>query len=482
MPGPRPQSRDGAEVWTRPETPDGSVPGAAGWSMWASTPGLPGEELGSTNPGAPRPLTPTLLRQTVPFDEDAFGGDSYGLLSIPSPPQTPIAGQKRTMSAAQDGRPGSGGTLVGHTTRTRSVQMARPGSAPPQLSLYHQKRPRSPATVAVRPDSAPSLPPEGALEAVREVGVERPTAPHTFGVVSAVNETTMPPPPPVVDTSRSCCPWVGPRVISGERFKFDLALRRRCCYCEGICEGLLLRRRLVQFSWGWRHYTGAALWRRGEGRAVKTLVLAALIANLVALCATYDQEPEQSGWHLTLPVDGGVWAWVEWGSAVVLVLEVLLQAMAGSFLPWLLDVRHLLRLLLACIVTLSLVHPHVSLRAMRTIVILRVVGMLPVARLEALAESFYGAAGAFVQMSVGLGLLLGLLTLLTMQIFGGAPPAFRPRVHVSAGPFSAVAFAQVFCAGVACPWMWPRRTDGGRCRLKSRGRRQTRRRRSRPRA
>jgi hypothetical protein len=33
------------------------------------------------------------------------------------------------------------------------------------------------------------------------------------------------PPLPVVDTSRSCCPWIGPRVVSGERFKFDLALR-----------------------------------------------------------------------------------------------------------------------------------------------------------------------------------------------------------------------------------------------------------------
>ena len=134
---------------------------------------------------------------------------------------------------------------------------------------------------------------------------------------------------------------------------------------------------LIDLSWASIALAGATTTPRtaagrGEGRAVKTLVLAALIANLVALCATYDQEPEQSGWHLTLPVDGGVWAWVEWGSAVVLVLEVLLQAMAGSFLPWLLDVRHLLRLLLAVIVTLSLVHPHVSLRAMRTIVILRV--------------------------------------------------------------------------------------------------------------
>ena len=212
-------------------------------------------------------LSPILSRQMVPHDDEGV----VGLVSIPPPPRTPVSAG--SLHAPHDD---ASGTPLGRTSRTRSLMVspsktARPGSAPPKLAIYHQQRPTTPpAAAALRPESAPPARPRAdLLRDVREVGVGRPAAAHTFGVVSAVNQTTMPP-LPVVDTSRSCCPWIGPRVISGERFKFDLALRRRCCYCEGICNGILVRRRLVHCSWGWRHYTGAALWRRGKGRAVRT--------------------------------------------------------------------------------------------------------------------------------------------------------------------------------------------------------------------
>lgn len=378
-------------------------------------------------------ISPIHLRQTVPTDE----GGGMGLMSIPTPPRTPpmMGSSLYAPHDAADGGSDGGLTPTGRLSKTRSLvvtpsKTSRPGSAPPRLAIYHQQRPTSPPPVAsLRPDSAPPVRPNAdMLRDVREIGVGRSAAPHTFGTTSAINMTSMPP-PPAIDNSKGCCPWVGPRVISGERFKFDLALRRRCCFCEGICNGFLLRRRLVQFSWGWRHYTGAALWRRGKGPWVQTLVFLALVANLVALIATRSAAVQQqvagfdSGWSVVYPPLqlslSAVWVWLEWGSAAVLVLEVLLQWTAHSFLPWFMDVRHLFRLLLAGVATLTLLHPHVALRAARPLVLIRIADMVPMPWLKALNESFFVASGQFMRITVALGLLLGLLTLVSMQLFGG---------------------------------------------------------------
>lgn len=161
----------------------------------------------------------------------------------------------------------------------------RPSSAPPLITYrqFPRARPPSPATVAARrrPKSAPSRPSKELLARVSRTAI--PTAVNTQ-VLSEPSERG------------SClrrCPWVGPRVILGERFKFvrgcailrgvwrlrgmcplharlvcvtrgaalithgatmlararsqELALRRRCCdCCAPVCDGWLLRRRLVQ--------------------------------------------------------------------------------------------------------------------------------------------------------------------------------------------------------------------------------------------
>ena len=367
-----------------------------------------------------------MSRQIVSVDEDG----ASGLVSTPAPPRVQLSAG--SLYAHDD--PSGPSTPVGRTSRTRALTVtasmtARPGSAPPQLAIYHQQRPATPPpTASLRPDSAPPVRPRAdVLRDVREVGVGRPAAPHTFGVVSAVNQTTMPPPP--VIRSRSCCPWVGPRVISGERFKFDLALRRRCCYCEGICNGILLRRRLVHCSWAWRHYTGATLWRRGKGRTFRALVFVSLVANLIALVAT--RAGAQRDGVVTTSTGRGVhalrldlgwdamWVWLEWLSALVLLIEVLLQWTASSLLPWFLDTRHLFRVLLAAVATASLFIEHVALRTARPLLILRALDMLPIPWFNALGVSFAATASQLLRITIAFGLLLALLTLAAMQLFGG---------------------------------------------------------------
>jgi hypothetical protein len=98
----------------------------------------------------------------------------------------------------------------------------RPSSAPPLITYrqFPRARPPSPATVAARrrPKSAPSRPSKELLARVSRTAI--PTAVNTQ-VLSEPSERG------------SClrrCPWVGPRVILGERFKFV----RGCAILRGV--------------------------------------------------------------------------------------------------------------------------------------------------------------------------------------------------------------------------------------------------------
>ena len=212
-----------------------------------------------------------------------------------------------------------------------------------------------------------------------------------------------------------------------EQFRFDLAVRRYCCCYFRV------RIRLVHCSKSWRAFTGTRLWKRGKGWRIKTFVAAAICANLASLVATRNEGvgEDVQGWQGRLRFQPKPWAVLECSSAGVLCVELALQSMAAGFHPWLLDPRHMFRVLLCTICALSVFNVHPVLRVLRCLLFLRLAEFIPWRHFRVLNTVMISGAPTIVRAIAAFFLILATLSLLAMQQFGGQLRGRCVPVHIA---------------------------------------------------